>query len=352
MASDAPSVRAEVAAIAGRPDITIREARSGPAVMAVVAESLPDLVVVDLQMGNMGGMAVCLELRLEASYGKLEHVPVLMLLDRRPDVFLARRSGAEGWVVKPLDPDPAAAGGHLPARRGHLLRRVLPTSLRRVPARTCRRLTARPNRQRHHRVRVPTPQTRHTPRRARRAGPTGRHGGGRADGGGLNGRHAEGGADAQEQFIIDALHDLHDTVVREVMTPRVDVVALSIPLTVDAVTQAVRESGHSCFPVYGDNLDDLIGVLFVNDLFRAGWKVSGSDDGGTATRALSGADPGRTGRRDRPAIAGPDRHLPPAAPAVPGARVAAWSSTCWPRCGTSGGPSPWWSTSTAGSRGS
>ncbi len=35
-----------------------------------VAESLPDLVVVDLQMGNMGGMAVCLELRLEASYGK------------------------------------------------------------------------------------------------------------------------------------------------------------------------------------------------------------------------------------------------------------------------------------------
>ena len=72
--------------------------------MAEVAESLPDLVVVDLQMGNMGGMAVCLELRLEASYGKLDHVPVLMLLDRRPDVFLARRSGAEGWVVKPLDP--------------------------------------------------------------------------------------------------------------------------------------------------------------------------------------------------------------------------------------------------------
>jgi CBS domain containing-hemolysin-like protein len=77
---------------------------------------------------------------------------------------------------------------------------------------------------------------------------------------------------------MDALHDLHDTVVREVMTPRVDVVALSIPLTVDAVTQAVRESGHSCFPVYGDNLDDLIGVLFVNDLFRAGWQVSGARD--------------------------------------------------------------------------
>jgi CBS domain containing-hemolysin-like protein len=91
-----------------------------------------------------------------------------------------------------------------------------------------------------------------------------------------SGARADAGADAQEQFIIDALHDLHDTVVREVMTPRMDVVALTIPLTVDAVTQAVRESGHSCFPVYGDNLDDLIGVLFVNDLFRAGWKVSGT----------------------------------------------------------------------------
>jgi DNA-binding NarL/FixJ family response regulator len=49
-------------------------------------------------------MAVCLELRLEASYDQIGHVPVLMLLDRRPDVFLARRSGAEGWLVKPLDP--------------------------------------------------------------------------------------------------------------------------------------------------------------------------------------------------------------------------------------------------------
>ena len=90
----------------------------------------------------------------------------------------------------------------------------------------------------------------------------------------------EGGADAQEQFIIDALHDLRDTVVQEVMTPRVDVVALAIPLTVESVSKAVRESGHSCFPVYGEDLDDLIGVLFVNDLFRAGWTVAGADGDG------------------------------------------------------------------------
>jgi DNA-binding response OmpR family regulator len=104
VASDAPSVRADVVAVVGDPDTEVIEVDSGYAVAPAVDEHEPDLVIVDLQMGNMGGMAVCLELRLEESYGNLPHVPVLMLLDRRPDVFLAKRSDAEGWVVKPLDP--------------------------------------------------------------------------------------------------------------------------------------------------------------------------------------------------------------------------------------------------------
>ena len=104
VASDAPSVRADVAAVVGEPGTDIVEVETGYAVAPAVDEHEPDLVIVDLQMGNMGGMAVCLELRLEESYGNLPHVPVLMLLDRRPDVFLAKRSGAEGWIVKPLDP--------------------------------------------------------------------------------------------------------------------------------------------------------------------------------------------------------------------------------------------------------
>ncbi len=128
---------------------------------------------------------------------------------------------------------------------------------------------------------------------------------------------SDAGADAQEQFIVDALNDLHDTVVREVMTPRVDVVALSIPLTVDAVTQAVRESGHSCFPVYGDNLDDLIGVLFVNDLFRAGWQVTGArdasvpgaTDGGVGVDPQATPDPIDISRRLRQPFLVPESHL-------------------------------------------
>lgn len=51
----------------------------------------------------MGGMAVTMDLRLDHSSGALPHVPVLMLLDRVADVHMARRSGAEGWIIKPLD---------------------------------------------------------------------------------------------------------------------------------------------------------------------------------------------------------------------------------------------------------
>ena len=88
----------------GDPGVEVIEVHTGAAVPAAVHDHEPDLLVVDLQMGNMGAMAVCSELHLEQSYGNLPHVPVLMLLDRRADVFLARRSGAEGFIVKPLDP--------------------------------------------------------------------------------------------------------------------------------------------------------------------------------------------------------------------------------------------------------
>ncbi|HEV2368872.1 MAG TPA: CBS domain-containing protein, partial [Acidimicrobiales bacterium] len=89
------------------------------------------------------------------------------------------------------------------------------------------------------------------------------------------------GSDAgedQEQIILAALADLRDATVREVMTPRVDVVGLPIPVSAEDVARAVRESGHSCFPVYDDDLDHMVGVLFVNDLFRAGYEIGRNGD--------------------------------------------------------------------------
>ena len=127
VASDAPSVRREVAAVTDGPRHRGARGGVGPEVFGTVPTGRgPDLVVVDMQMGNMGGMAVCLELRLEESYLDVDHVPVLMLLDRRPDVFLARRSGAEGWLVKPLDPLRLRRATAGPAGRRDLRRRLLP----------------------------------------------------------------------------------------------------------------------------------------------------------------------------------------------------------------------------------
>jgi DNA-binding response OmpR family regulator len=104
IASDSPFVLEEVRAVIDTAGTEVREVRTGGAVLTAVAEEPPELVILDFQIGNMGGVAVCLDLRLEESGGRIPHVPVLMLLDRRADVFLARRSNAESWVVKPLDP--------------------------------------------------------------------------------------------------------------------------------------------------------------------------------------------------------------------------------------------------------
>jgi CBS domain containing-hemolysin-like protein len=74
----------------------------------------------------------------------------------------------------------------------------------------------------------------------------------------------------QEIQIRKGLDSMRNATAREVMTPRVDVVALAIPVTLDDVARAVRRSGHSHFPVYEDDLDHLLGVLFVKDLFHPG----------------------------------------------------------------------------------
>lgn len=102
--ADEPTVAAEVVAALERSGTEVRVVPAGDLVREEVEESPPDLVVTDMQVGNMGGIAVCMDLRLEESGGRLPHVPVIVLLDRRADVFLARRSGADGWLVKPLDP--------------------------------------------------------------------------------------------------------------------------------------------------------------------------------------------------------------------------------------------------------
>ena len=104
IAADSARVYDEIRSVLQGGSTTVRWVRSGEAVRDEMSREPPDLAIVDMQIGTMGGVAIALDIRLEADAGRLDPRPVLLVLDRRPDVFLARRSGAEGWIIKPLDP--------------------------------------------------------------------------------------------------------------------------------------------------------------------------------------------------------------------------------------------------------
>jgi DNA-binding response OmpR family regulator len=109
LAADADWLVDDLVAALGGPDVSFTVCTEGREVSRLVTERAArdepfDVVIADLQIGSMGGMAVTLALRLDESAGSVPHVQVVMLLDRVADVHLARRSGADGWLVKPLDP--------------------------------------------------------------------------------------------------------------------------------------------------------------------------------------------------------------------------------------------------------
>lgn len=101
--TDADFVRDEIVAALSGPDTSFTVCRTGRDALRLVEQRLPDLVITDLQIGAMGGMALAMQLRLDESSGRLGHVGIVMLLDRAADVHLAKRSASDAWVVKPLD---------------------------------------------------------------------------------------------------------------------------------------------------------------------------------------------------------------------------------------------------------
>ena len=103
IATDAQWVLNEIQAVFGSSSTTIQVVTNGRLVSPAVAQRTPDIAILDMQVGSMGGMAITMDLRLDYSSGALPNVPILMLLDREADVHMARRSGANGWIIKPLD---------------------------------------------------------------------------------------------------------------------------------------------------------------------------------------------------------------------------------------------------------
>ena len=121
VAAEATWVRDQVTTAFAGPDMQVVEVRRGQDVRGAVAQHAPDLVVLDMQIANMGGIACAIDLRLEAGEGRIPPTKILLLLDREADRFLAKRADADAELVKPVD-----AGILRRAAKGLLAERLRP----------------------------------------------------------------------------------------------------------------------------------------------------------------------------------------------------------------------------------
>jgi putative hemolysin len=69
-----------------------------------------------------------------------------------------------------------------------------------------------------------------------------------------------------EKEMISSVFEFGDTLVREVMIPRPDIISMPINIELDELLQFIREDGHSRFPVYDNSLDKVVGILYVKDI--------------------------------------------------------------------------------------
>ena len=103
VAAEAAWVRDQIRTSLTGPGQIVIEVTRGQEVRTTVAEVAPDLVILDLQIANQGGIATAIDLRLEAAAGRLPELPILLLLDREADRHIAQRADADAVLVKPVD---------------------------------------------------------------------------------------------------------------------------------------------------------------------------------------------------------------------------------------------------------
>lgn len=82
----------------------------------------------------------------------------------------------------------------------------------------------------------------------------------------VNAGEESGVIEEGEMEMIAGIFDLSETWVREVMVPRIDIVALALETPVRSALDAIIDAGHSRIPVYRDTIDDIAGVLYAKDL--------------------------------------------------------------------------------------
>jgi len=83
----------------------------------------------------------------------------------------------------------------------------------------------------------------------------------------------EGVINRDEHAMIDAVLDLGDTLVREILVPRTEMVAVEISTPVSEVLETIIEAGHSRIPVYEGDVDHIVGILYAKDLLKLWGKL-------------------------------------------------------------------------------
>jgi magnesium and cobalt transporter len=81
-------------------------------------------------------------------------------------------------------------------------------------------------------------------------------------------QHAESVFDPEEQNMLQGVLEVAETQVREVMVPRSQMVVIERNQSLDEMLNVIIESGHSRFPVIGEDRDEVLGILLAKDLLR------------------------------------------------------------------------------------
>ncbi len=69
-----------------------------------------------------------------------------------------------------------------------------------------------------------------------------------------------------ERQMIRGIFDLEESLVKEIMTPRVDIDALKIDASIDDIKEKIIETGHSRIPLYRERIDEIVGFIYAKDL--------------------------------------------------------------------------------------
>lgn len=83
----------------------------------------------------------------------------------------------------------------------------------------------------------------------------------------VNVSHEEGVLELDERTMINNVFDFGDSKAKDVMTPRTDILAVPLDVSYEEYVRLVKEGGFSRMPVYGEDLDDIVGILYVKDIF-------------------------------------------------------------------------------------